>query len=408
MPRPVTCLSLDDVEVVGGFTALEALLRRCLGGGGGGTAVTSEAGLLTLAASSERLLAALPAPGPPLALVTAAVRHQTDVWKDGGLTAGALLAGLLSRLLRVAAPRHQLREALRRVSAECRRAAAAEQLRLQLQVPQLLAVVNTVLRSKRLLGLTAGERRHLALQLLRAFLLVVPTETTDSRAALGHVHMQVVPSGDLFNSAPVPALLLPEPALEDTAPPPPPAGAERRRCLLFTPHLGGQEEALEDTDVSLSAPLSGRPLSTERWQAALDRLPLRRGDVLACQRTVSPSLRRALAGRGLVVLERLGSRGAALLARLSGAQALGGASLLPEVAVELAAGDRPGSPAGLVGWLEGVTVRRIGDRTYAELSRSEAPVVTLLVHCALPEQLREELEVRADMEGVRVCPVPRH
>ncbi|XP_043202469.1 McKusick-Kaufman/Bardet-Biedl syndromes putative chaperonin-like [Amphibalanus amphitrite] len=397
-PRPVSCVSLNDVEVVAGFSSLESLLRRGLGGGGG-SAVSSETGLLTVTASSERLLAALPAPRPPLALLTAAVRHQTDVWKDGGLATGALLAGLLARLLRASGPRHRVRAALREVAAECRRLAAAQQLRLQLEVPQLLAVVDTVLRSKRLLALTAAERRHLSLQLLRAFLLVVPAEPVGDRAALGHVHVQLVPSGELLDSAPVPALLVPEPALDDY---PPAAGRGRRRCLLFTPHLGEHgEEALDGMEMSLSAEMSTRPLSAERWQAALMRLPLRSGDVIACQRTVPLSLRRALAGRGVTVLERLGSRGASLLTRLSGARPLAGVSLLSEVAAELSAED--GGPAELVGRLHAVVVRTLGGRPYAELRRADSPVVTLLVHCAHPEPLRDELERQLESALFALC-----
>ena len=69
-----------------------------------------------------------------------------------------------------------------------------------------------------------------------------------------------------------------------------------------------------------------------------------------------------------------------LTARLSGARPLGGASLLPEV--------RPSWLAVWTRWLCG---------------GSDAPVVTLLVHCVHPEPLRDELQRQLESALFALC-----
>lgn len=374
---------------------MESLLRRCLGAGGGGTTVVSEAGLVSLVSCSERLLASLPPPAPPLALVTTAVTHQVACWKDGGLAAGTLLAGLLARLLRLSVPRRLIRDSLLSVTSVCLRAVKRATLRLNLEVPQLMGVVTSILRSKSaVVPLKAAERRHLSLQVLRAFLQVVPVDVSvGSRAEMGQVHVQLVPSGDVTDSCPLPALLLRQPELDDLPVTSPLTSFTdpQRRCLLFTPHLGGEDDALKDTDVCLSSDLAQRCLSAERCISALSQLDLSRVSVIACQRTVHSEVRRYLSARGVLCLQRLGSSGAALFSRLSGAQPLGGLSLLPEVQRELL--DVLDGQAAVTGQLDEVRRLVVAGESYVELRRRQAPVVTLLVHYPYPEEQRDELKV---------------
>ncbi|KPP79524.1 mcKusick-Kaufman/Bardet-Biedl syndromes putative chaperonin [Scleropages formosus] len=357
-PSVCTAAPLTDSNVSQKLAVLHQILTSCLGPSGRLKQIHNDVGghVLTTSTSSV-LLKAVQLSHPVPKLLAAAVLNHTSRFGDCGLFAGVLCSALLVEARRLMVEPPAVATVYRQLLGLCTTYLTQEDCSCKVRVEfsssrDLLTLTRSVLTSKPACMLTQVEAEHIVLQVVQAFLLTVPSSTTDVERL----------------------------------------GADLR-VALFSTSLAG--DLAEEGDGSLE--VHGETIVEE---AVLQQL-LELGEqlvtdgvrLLACQKVVHPVLRHMLRGRGLVVAERLGLALMEPFVQMTGMEKAEPAVLTSLSSAQPVATFQVAVPFSCYGCVGTLGVHRCGSRELLHLLPAGDPAVCTLVLCHRSETSLDELKV---------------
>ncbi|KAL4641379.1 McKusick-Kaufman/Bardet-Biedl syndromes putative chaperonin isoform X1 [Arapaima gigas] len=381
-PSLCTAAPLTDSEVSRKLALLHRILSSCFGPCGRLKQIHNAVGgrVLTTSTSSV-LLKAVQLSHPVLKLLAAAVLNHTSRFGDCGLFTGVLCCTLLEEAHRLTVEPAVVADVYRRLVGQCGTYLAQEDCGCKVAVEfdssrDLLTLVRAVVRSKPACMLTQAEAEHVALQVVRAFLLAVPPSDT-SRIRLGTAVICPVEGPPPRTSTTLAGLLIDMPEqlrAEDAEA----LGADLR-VALFSTSLAGDLPNEGDGPLEVLGEAVVEEAVLEQLLKLGEQLVVDGVRLLACQKVVHPVLQHFLRGHGLVVAERLGLALMEPFVQMTGAQPV--ATFQAPV------------PASCYGRVGGLGVHCCGSREMLHLRPTVDPAVCTLVLCHRNETSLDELKV---------------
>ncbi|XP_053236606.1 molecular chaperone MKKS-like isoform X1 [Podarcis raffonei] len=340
-------------------------------------------GYVRTTSQSSALLAGLCVTHPVLKLLTASVQSHLSRFSDCGLFTAILCCSLLEKIRALnVAPCTSIKICQHLLSL-CTDYLSSEACGCRVpvdfgssKIP--LGLVRSVLTSKRACMLSRNEVDHISTLVLKAFVLTISPQNTETSVAFGKCLYIPVKDRRAMDSAVYPGLLIETPDLDLTTElPVRTAPSCAIKMALFSLSLSGD---LSDTGegtifvhrrVFLQAEVLGQLLNLGR-QMVDDGVSL-----VVCQKVIHPALKQYLKEKHVVAVERVGAALMEPLKQITGSQPMPSLQFL--------------SPA-CYGHLKDLRAESFASKRFLHLIPDD-PVVCSLVLCSRNETAWEELRL---------------
>lgn len=384
----ITRQTLDDPQLQAALQVLSHLLNSATGPHGRIQSIQNSVnGPFIITTSSNRLLSTMSFSRPCLRLIVAAVQGHLQNHHDGGLLAGSLCLHLVSKALdeQGTVGRKYVREVYEWMLSYVDEYINSGHCPVRITVDTadvkvMLAYVRSIINTKPVCGLLPVALKHLSHIILKAFVNAVP-DTHSLKFLSDRVYTLTFNKSDILNSQVVEGLLLEWPEKF------PFLGEQELNCLFEHPGQlkvavvsvsmsGDVEEMFKNVQEAEQHVIqSADKLVMTTMLNFCDWLLTRKVGLLLCQKVIHPTVKSHLRLKGILFIERLGVQPMSYIQDLCGAHPISSIMVYPDDSV--------------FGYLSSVSHRVIHSKSFLHIQKWDRPVCTLMLCCALEQQLAE-------------------
>ncbi|KAJ9585945.1 hypothetical protein L9F63_020402 [Diploptera punctata] len=371
---------LDGHEFISILRSFRRMLSSCIGPRAGIKIVITPAGYITYTSSSSRLLNSIILENPICVYINQIIKSQMKTYQDCGLYCGIFITTLLENVLtkEMDLPFPAVIKIIEYLTSEMESVFNLNSMKMKVDfstIKQLLPLVQSILSSKPLCGLTEPQIENLQFNIVKGFVQTIGSP-------IGRLVVECT-DGSEMESKVFPGLLY-QIKHEDLVNLNDKCTKEGITILLFNIMLTDVEDDIkisDNRDVKIEKNTK-KNYFLEESLSLFEEVVNMNVDIVACQKVVDPALCFYLERRGILVLERLGTDLTVLLEKLSQATSISTVNF----------NCLRDKLAGFFGRIDIIKQIQFGKRHYLLLEKKSGNMATLI--CNAPnEEAATELKV---------------
>lgn len=299
------------------------LIRKCYGPFSSNIVLQNELGGVVIATSScQQLLRALPIDSPLLRLITTAVQGHSNNYTDAGMFTALLTLSLIQSSINLDVHRHLLTNVYELLLEESLcyisdiKCPAKFRLHFDSTV-ELVKLSSSIIASKPGSLLNKEEVQQLSRLVLIAFISGIGEKDVPD------MHTILIEGKQPMMSEVCDGFLYAAPEIWNDE-------ISTIKCTMFEhghirtvlmgSSMAGDSDAFVDATYELHGHFSKESAVLNQLRRWIDSVISLKVGIVFCQKVIHPKLKEILESHDVITMERLGSRGAALVARLTGGQ----------------------------------------------------------------------------------------
>ncbi|NXT73086.1 TCPQ protein, partial [Zapornia atra] len=372
------------------LSLLSGMLRSCYGPAGRLKQLhNGVGGCVCTTSQSSAILSRLSVSHPALRVLSASVQNHTSRFSDAGLFTAILCCSLIENFKSLNVATCTVVKISRHLLSWCMDYLKSEACGCRVpvdfsSVETLLCLVRSVLTSKPACMLNKPEVDHLAMLILKAFMLTVPSHA-EANAVLGKCLIIPVKGRRVVDSTVLPGLLIEAPEIQLAKP----LTVKRTssnliKIAVFCVSMAGDIPNTEEGTVTVHQGISLEMSELNQLLKVGKQLVNDEVGLVVCQKVIHPSLKQYLKDSHVIAVDRAGLSLMEPLSQMTGSNPIASIHLL--------------SPS-CYGSLKDVCVESIASKHFVHLIPDDAAVCSLIL-CNRNETAWDELK--------RVCETAEH